>query len=98
MRVFEKEWSSVATSGGQDPLLISGDPLQSAWFFKTSTGVSSVRFSVQSGLSTTGPWAEEAASTAGSSGTLTVLRVNGPFKWVRPFCGSTGMTVRAIGS
>lgn len=97
MLEFRQRWSSVATSGGQAAIKVTGDVLQSAWYFTASTGESTATGIVQSAESSGGPWYDEAASTELSSGITVVLRVPGPFEWVRPWCGSTGITVRAIG-
>jgi hypothetical protein len=97
MRELDYVWSSNGTAGAQTAVRVIGDPLHSAFYFKASTGVATATVTVESALSSGGPWFTEAASTALSSGECLVLRITGPLGFVRPTCGSTGITVRAIG-
>lgn len=97
MREFDQIWSSVSSSGAQTAVEVHGDCLQSAWYFKASTGVATATIIVQSALSSDGPWFDEGGSTALTSGTMHVVRIAGPLGWARPFCNSTGITVRGVG-
>lgn len=97
MPELDYTWSSVGTTGAQTAVRVHGDLLASAWYFKASTGVATATVIVQSALSSGGPWFDEGGSTAFSSGTVHVVRVNGPMAWARPYVGSTGITIRAIG-
>ena len=97
MRVFDQRWSSAASTGGQTAVQVTGEVMQSVWFFTASTGVSTATIRAQHALSSGGPWFDEGASTALSSGALQVFHIDGPLLWVRPYCGSTGISVRVIG-
>lgn len=97
MREFDQQWSSNASSGAQTAVEVLGDVVASAWYFRASTGVATATVTVQSALSSGGPWFDEGGSTALTSGVQIVVRVSGPLGWVRPVCNSTGITVRAIG-
>ena len=97
MRMFDQRWSSVSASGGQTGVYVSGETQHTVFYCEASTGVSTSRILIQSALSSEGPWATEASDTNLSSGLITVLRVSGPLLWVRPLCGSTGQSIRAIG-
>lgn len=96
MPEFKQTWSSLATSGGQSAIH-SAEAIESVWYFQASSGVSTATVRVQSALSSGGPWFDDASNTALTSGTLGVLRVTGPFAWVRPWANSTGITIRAVG-
>lgn len=97
MRELDQIWSSNGTTGGQVAVEIHGDLRHSAWYFSASTGVATATIIVQSALSSAGPWFDEGGSTAVTSGTMMVVRVQGPMGFARPYLGSTGITVRAIG-
>jgi hypothetical protein len=97
MRELDYVWSSVSSSGAQSHVRVIGDLLNSAWYFKASTGVATATVIVQSALSSGGPWFDEGGSTTLTSGTLHVVRVSGPMGFARPHVNSTGITVRAIG-
>lgn len=96
MRELDQPWSFTGTSGGGAAVEIHGNVTESAWYFNTGAA-STATVSVQSGPTSTGPWITEASTTL-STAAATVLRVTGPFAWVRPFNNSTGVvTVRVIG-
>lgn len=97
MWTLRQTWSSNGTTGGQAAVRVSGPLQQSAWYFQSSTGVSTATVRVESAPSSGGPWADEGGSTAVSSGTQVVVRVTGPMEWARPYLGSTGITVVARG-
>lgn len=94
-REFETAWA-FTSSGGGTPVKVSGDVTQAAFFCQTGAE-STATVSIQSALSTSGPWATE-ASAGLSTGAATVIRLTGPFCLVRPHNNSTGvLTVRVIG-
>jgi len=97
MRELDYTWSSNTSSGAQTAVEVHGDLIASAWYFRSSTGVATATISVQSAPTASGPWFDEGGSTAVTSGIVHVVRVAGPMGFARPFCGSTGITVRAIG-
>lgn len=97
MKTFDQSWTSAVSTGGLTAVEVQADVAQSAWYVTASAGVSTATFLVQSALSSGGPWCDEGGSTALSSSALLVVRVNGPFAWVRPFINCTGVTIRAIG-
>lgn len=95
MREFDQAWPAVTSSGAQEAVQVTGDPLKSAWYVQASTG-STNTITIQSGPTSTGPWFDE-GSTAVAVGAVSVLRIDGPFGWVRPFATSTGALIRGIG-
>lgn len=97
MRELDATWSSVSSSGAQTAVEVHGDLLASAWYFEASTGVATATIGVESALSSGGPWVSEGASTALTSGIMSVIRISGPMGWARPTVNSTGVTIRAIG-
>ena len=97
MREFDQTWSSNTSSGAQTAVKVLGAVMNSQWAFRASSGVATATIGVQEAATSSGPWYERAGSTALTSGTMLVLPVTGPLMWVRPYCGSTGITVRAVG-
>jgi len=94
-REFDVTWA-FTSSGGGAAVQITGTVTDAAFFCQTGPA-STATVSIQSALESTGRWATE-ASTSLSTGAATVLRVSGPFLWLRPHNNSTGvMTVRGIG-
>lgn len=98
MRELDVQWSSNASSGAQSAIEVHGSITHTLWLVTGSTGVSTATALIQSGFTSSGPWADEAFSTAVSSGTCVALRLTGPLHWVRPVLTSTGMSVRVIGN
>jgi len=97
MRELDCTWSSNASSGAQTAVEVHGDVLYTAFYIKASTGVDTATVTIQSAQSSGGPWFDEGGSTALTVGTQIVVRIAGPFGWVRPHINSTGNTIRAIG-
>ena len=95
MREFDQQWSSNASTGGQAAVQVTGDVMESAWYCEASAG-STNGITIQTGPNSTGPWFNEASTVLAVSGGA-VLRVTGPFIWVRPYWTSTGGTVRCVG-
>ena len=98
MREFDQTWTFSGTSGGGTAVEVTGDVVQSAWYVRVSTA-STATVTIQSALTSTGPWYDELGTGALSTGASMVLRMAGPFAWVRPHNNSTAdtLTVRAIG-
>jgi hypothetical protein len=96
MREFDQPWSFTGTSGALTAVQVTGDVRDMAVYIATSSA-STATITIQSGQSSAGPWFSESVSTL-STGAAEVVRLSGPFDWVRPFNNSTGIvTVRAIG-
>lgn len=94
-REFEHQWD-FTSSGGGSPIKVSGDVTQAAFFCQTGAA-STATVSIQSALSTAGPWADEVAVGL-STGAATVIRISGPFYWIRAHNNSTGVvSIRGIG-
>ena len=98
MRELDVTWSSVSSSGGQTPVHVLGDVMQSVWLFRGSTGVATATVRVESGFTESGPWIDEGGSTALTSGACASVRITGPFAYVRPWVNSTGISVRVVGT
>jgi hypothetical protein len=93
-------WTHDGTSGGLDGVYIAAGALESALYVQHSTLASTQSFSLQTAQQSSGPWFTE-ASTSISTGAVgqVVLRMTGPYLWVRPFfhSESTGTyTIRLL--
>ena len=97
MREFDQVWVFSGTSGGGTAVEVTGSVNFSAWYATVSTA-STATLTVQSALASTGPWFDEGSCTL-STGSGGIVRIQGPFGWVRPYNNSTAntLTVRAIG-
>ncbi len=84
-------WTSTGTSGGLTPVFLAAGAIQSVLTIAASTIASTQSVSFQTASESSGPWFTEASTGLGVSATLpqaAVLRVTGPYKWMRPYLHS----------
>lgn len=102
MLEIKHSWTSDgASSGGLAPVYVQAAVIESVLYCQHSTLATSNSVSLQTAISSAGPWFTE-ASTAISTGVegLVGLRLTGPYVWARPYLHtpSTGAyTLRLIG-
>ena len=97
MIVFDHTWSSVSSTGGQDPFLINNAEANS-WrcFVRPSTGTATT-VTIQMAESTGGPWARVGSDTVSTAAPVAFDFVGPMFGYVRAYSGSTGATIRLVG-
>lgn len=82
-------WTSTGSSGGLTPVEVRSGVMQSALFCQTSTLASTSSFSFQTAQESTGPWFTEGSTSLSTAlAQQAVLRVTGPYAWMRPFIHS----------
>lgn len=97
-------WTSTGSSGGLTPIYVDFPPEATALYCQSSTIASTQSFSIQTALSSGGPWVTEASTavTADANGTaLDKLTITSPYTWIRPRLNSasTGTyTLRLVGT
>lgn len=97
MITFDHTWSSVTSTGGQDPLLVNGIDADSwRWFGRPSTGTQTT-VTIQIAESTSGPWANVDSTTVSTSAPISRDFAGPLFGFVRAYSGSTGATIRLVG-
>ena len=93
-------WTFDGTSGGLTPVEVQFPPTESALFVQNSTIATTNSFSFQTAQASSGPWFTEASTSVSTlAAAQTVLRVTGPYLWMRPYfpTKSTGAyTVRLL--
>lgn len=83
-------WDSTGTSGGLTPVYLAAGCLQSALYIQASTLASTQSVSFQTAQESTGPWFTEASTSISTAlAQQAVLRVTGPFKWMRPYLNTS---------
>lgn len=86
-------WTSTGSSGGLTAVELRFGAVESILTLQHSTLATTTSFSFQTAQESSGPWFTE-GSTAVSTGAAgqVVLRVTGPYTWMRPFLhtASTG--------
>jgi hypothetical protein len=85
------KWTSDGSSGGLTAVEVGSAALHSALYLQTSTLASTWSFEFQTAPSSAGPWVTEAStsvSTNNAASAQYVLRVTGPYQWMRPYSGS----------
>jgi len=96
-------WTHDGTSGGLTPVQVQGAALHSALYLQCSTIATTFSYQFQTAPQSTGPWVVEASTAASATASATsqdVLRLTGPYEWMRPYfvTKSTGThIVRLIG-
>lgn len=81
-------WTHDGTSGGLTPVQVQSAALYSALYLQCSTIASTFSFQFQTSPSSNGPWVTEASTSASATGSVTsqdVLRLTGPYEWMRPY-------------
>ena len=81
-------WASDGSSGGLTPVEVQGGALYSALYLQCSTINSTFSFDFQTAPSSAGPWVTEASTSASASSLAAsqdVLRLTGPYQWMRPY-------------
>lgn len=95
--------STGSTSGWNTAIQLDGFHSMAALYVKASTIATTNSVQLQTALSSAGPWAVEGStsiSATASAESLDVLRLTGPFTWVRPVLKtvSTGnYTIQLLG-
>lgn len=101
MLEIDATWTSTGSTGGLSPVEVFFPPIHSVMTCAHSTLATSNSISFQTAQAISGPWFTE-ASTSLSTGTeaAVVMRVTGPYRYVRPalHTASTGTyTIRLTG-
>jgi hypothetical protein len=96
-------WDFDGSSGGLTAIQVGSACLHSALYLQCSTIASTFSYQFQTAPSSAGPWVVEASTSASATASATsqdVLRLTGPYEWMRPYfvTKSTGThIVRLIG-
>lgn len=96
-------WSHNGDSGGLTPVRVDGMATYSALYVQASTIATTMSFQFQTAPQSTGPWASEGStsvSATANAGAQDVLRLTGPYEWMRPYFptkSSGTFTIRLIG-
>lgn len=96
-------WTHDGTSGGLTPVQVACGAVQSALYLQCSTIGTTFSYQFQTAPQSAGPWVVEASTAASATASATsqdVLRVTGPYQWMRPYfvTKSTGTHIlRLIG-
>lgn len=79
-------WTSTGSSGGLTPVYLQAGCDYAVLYVQRSTSATTNSVSFQTAAESSGPWFTE-ASTSISTGASTqvVLRVTGPFRYMRPY-------------
>ena len=89
--VIDQGWTSTGSSGALTAVEVKSPPSYSALYCECSTIASTQSFSVQTAAHSSGPWVSEGSTSIPATGSVTgaaVLRVTGPYGWVRPYLNS----------
>lgn len=82
-------WSWDGSSGAiGTPVEVGCAALHSALYVQSSTIASTLSFQFQTGTSSGGPFVTEASTSVSATATVTgldVLRLTGPYQWMRPY-------------
>lgn len=83
-------WASTGgTSGGLTAIYLGAGCQYSALYIQCSTLASTQSVSFQTAAESSGPWFTEGSTSLSSALAQTaVLRVTGPYKWMRPYLNS----------
>lgn len=96
-------WTTDGSSGGLTPVQVQSAAIHSALYLQCSTIASTFSYQFQTAPTSAGPWVIEASTAAQATASATsqdVLRVTGPYEWMRPYfvTKSTGTHIlRLIG-
>lgn len=81
-------WTHTGDSGGLTAVEVASAAIHSALYVQSSTIASTMSVQFQTSINSTGPWTTEAStsiSATANAGALDVLRVTGPYQWMRPY-------------
>jgi len=88
---INQTWTSTGSSGGLTPVYLGGGCMDAALYAQASTLASTQSFAFQTAQESTGPWFTEGSTSIGATANASaqaVLRVTGPFLWMRPYLHS----------
>lgn len=86
---IDHAWTSTGSSGGLTPVYLAAGCDLSALTINCSTLASTQSVSFQTASESTGPWFTEASTSLSTAlAQSVVLRVTGPYKWMRPYLHS----------
>lgn len=91
MLEINKLWTSTGSSGGLEGVYVGAGVTQSVLYLQSSTLASTQSFSMQTAISSGGPWFTEGSTSIGATANVTALaalRLTGPYLWVRPYLNS----------
>ena len=100
----ELSWTSTGSSGALTSALVNMGAVQTALYCEASTIATTQSFAIQTAAHSTGPWVTEGSTSVGGGAAATgaaVLRLTGPFKYVRPYLNSASTgnyTFRLLGA
>lgn len=81
-------WTTDGSSGGLAPIQVQCAAIHSALYLQCSTIASTFSFQFQTAPSSNGPWVVEASTSASATASATsqdVLRLTGPYEFMRPY-------------
>ena len=81
-------WTFNGDSGGLAAVQVAGGALHSALYVQASTVATTNSVQFQTSPQSTGPWVTEAStslSATANAGSMDVLRLTGPYQWMRPY-------------
>lgn len=96
-------WTSTGSSGALTAYEVQAGVTQSVLYCQASTLASTQSFSLQTAISSAGPWFTEGSTSVAATASATALanlRLTGPYTWVRPYLNSASTgnyTFRLIG-
>lgn len=82
------QWTTDGSSGGLTGYQVGCAGLHTAMYLQCSTIATTFSYSLQTAISSAGPWVTEAstsASATASATSLDVIRLTGAYEWVRPY-------------
>lgn len=82
-------WTSTGSSGGLTAVHLAAGCQYSALYVNASTLASTQSVSFQTAAESSGPWFTEASTSISTAlAQSVVLRVTGPYRWMRPYLHS----------
>ena len=83
---IEHTWNSTGSTAAFTPVEVPFPPIESALYVEHSTLATSNSFEFQTAQKSSGPWYTEASTAMGATAVTAqiVLRLTGPYRWMRP--------------
>lgn len=82
-------WTSTGSSGGLTAIYLDGFQTESVLMCQFSTLASTQSFRFETAQESTGPWFNEGSTAISTAVTgQVVLRITGPYTWMRPYIQS----------
>lgn len=81
-------WTTDGSSGALTAVEVASAAIHSALYLQCSTIASTFSYAFQTAPSSAGPWVTEASTSASATAAATsqdVLRLTGPYQWMRPY-------------